>query len=53
MMRFEVCKNFLDNYETKIVGGRNHEEYWILAEDLEESNKNIVGKIEVIAEFRG
>lgn len=51
--RFDVRKAFLDNYETKIVGGSNHEEYWIPAEDLEEFNKNIVGKIEVIAEFRG
>ena len=30
-----------------------HEEYWIPAKDLEEFNRNIVGKIEVIAEFRG
>lgn len=51
--RFEVRKEFLDNYETKIVGGREHEEYWIPAEDLELFNRNIVGKIEVIAEFKG
>ena len=51
--KFEVRKEFLDNYETKIVGGKTHEEYWIPAEDLEEFNRNIVGKIEVIAEFRG
>lgn len=51
--KFEVRKDFLDNYETKIVGGKTHEEYWIPAEDLEEFNRNIVGKIEVIAEFRG
>jgi hypothetical protein len=51
--RFEVRKEFLDNYETKIVGGAEHEEYWIPAEDLEEFNRNIVGKIEVIAEFGG
>lgn len=51
--RFDVKKEFLDNYETRIVGGSEHEEYWIPAEDLEEFNRNIVGKIEVIAEFRG
>ncbi|MEP6902167.1 MAG: hypothetical protein ABJA66_10485 [Actinomycetota bacterium] len=51
--RFEVRQEFLNNYETKIVGGANHEEYWIPAEDLEEFNRNIVGKIEVIAEFKG
>ena len=51
--KFEVRKEFLDKYETKIVGGATHEEYWIPAEDLEEFNRSIVGKIEVIAEFRG
>lgn len=51
--RFEVKKEFLDKYETKIVGGKIHEEYWIPAEELEEFNRNIVGKIEVTAEFRG
>ena len=51
--KFAVRKEFLDNYETKIVGGATHEEYLIPAEDLEEFNRNIVGKIQVIAEFRG
>ena len=51
--KFEVKKDFLDKYEPKIVGGKIHEEYWIPAEELEEFNKNIVGEIEVISEFRG
>jgi hypothetical protein len=51
--KFAVRKEFLDNYEIKVVGGRTHEEYWIPAEDLEEFNRNIVGKIEVVAEFKG
>ena len=51
--KFEVRKEFLDNYEVKIVSGRTHEEYWILAEELEEFNRNIAGKIEVIAKFSG
>ena len=51
--RFAVRKDFLDKYETKIVGGKEHEEYWIPAEDLEQFNRNVVGKIEVIAKFRG
>ncbi len=50
--KFEVRKEFLDNYETKIVGGATHEEYWIPAENLEEFNRNIVGKIKVVSEFR-
>lgn len=51
--RFAVRKDFLDHYEVKVVGGATHEEYWIPAENLEEFNRNIVGKIEVIGEFRG
>jgi hypothetical protein len=51
--RFQVRKEFLDKYDVKVVGGRTHVEYWIPADDLEEFNRNIVGKIEVIAEFRG
>lgn len=51
--RFEVEKSYLDRFETKIVGGSEHEEYWIPAGDLDEFNRHIVGKIEVIAEFRG
>ena len=49
--RFRVAKSFLDRYERKIVGGREHEEYWIPADDLSEFNRNIVGKIEVVARF--
>ncbi len=51
--KFKIRKDFLDKYEVRIVGGKTHEEYWIPAEDLEEFNKILVGKIEMIAEFRG
>lgn len=50
--KFAVQTEFLNRYETKIVGGSTHVEYWIPAEDLEQFNQNIVGKIEVILEFR-
>src|SRR3954467_5552914 len=49
--RFNVQKLFLDEYEKHVVGGKNHEEYWIPAERLDEFNSNIVGEIEVIAKF--
>lgn len=51
--RFDVRREFLDRYEIKVVGTSRHQEYWIPAEDLEEMNRNIVGRIEVIAEFKG
>jgi hypothetical protein len=50
--RFRVRKSFLDRYEARTVGGSIHQEYWIPAEDLDEFNHNIVGKIELIAEFK-
>jgi hypothetical protein len=49
--RFEVRKAFLDQYQVHQAGGRTILEYWIPAEDLEEFNANIVGQIEVVAEF--
>ena len=49
---FRVRKSFLDRYEARTVGASIHQEYWIPAQDLEELNRNIVGEIEVIAEFR-
>ena len=51
--RFAIRTEFLNRFERQVVGGLEHEEYWIPAEDLEEFNRNIVGPIEVVAEFRG
>jgi hypothetical protein len=50
--RFDVAKEFLDRYEVQQVGGQTILEYWIPAEDLGELNASIVGRIEVVAEFR-
>src|ERR1700759_2123024 len=47
--RFRVRKDFLDGYEVREAGGREHREYWIPAEDLTAFNQAIVGAIEVIA----
>ena len=49
--RFEVDKTFMDRYPIQNVGAGDHTEWWIPAEDLEEMNDNIVGLIEIIAEF--
>jgi len=51
--RFHVRTAFLKRYAVQTVGARVHQELWIPAEDLEEMNVNLVGRIEVIAEFRG
>ena len=51
--KFEVSKSFMDRYPIKQVGGTIHTEWWIPAEDLEELNDNIQGKIEVIGHYMG
>ena len=50
--RFKVAKSFMDRYKVQQAGGRTILEYWISAEDLEELNLNIVGTIDVVAEFQ-
>lgn len=49
--RFHVRTEYLSRYEVHTVGASLHQEYWIPAEELDEFNRNIVGKIEVIATF--
>lgn len=50
--KFKVKKAFADKYELHKVGGAEHTEWWIPADDLEKLNENIVGLIEVIGEYR-
>ena len=50
--RFQVRTAYLERFQVQTVGSSIHKEYWIPAEDLPEFNNNLVGSIEVIAEFR-
>ena len=50
--RFHVRKSFMDRHQIQKVGGAAHTEWWIPAEELEEMNRNIVGDIEIIHEFK-
>src|SRR2546428_5206843 len=50
--RFRVRKEFLGKYRVQTVGSLTHKELWVPAEDLASFNENIVGEIEVIAEFK-
>ncbi|MFZ0807272.1 MAG: hypothetical protein WAN03_13845 [Candidatus Sulfotelmatobacter sp.] len=53
VLRFRMRTEFLRAYDVHVVGSADHREYWIPAADLPQFNANIVGSIEVIAEFRG
>ena len=52
VVRFALCKRFADRYPVRTVGSSQHQELWIPAEELAEMNLNIVGLIEVVAQFR-
>ena len=49
--KFEVDSEYLQRFEVKNVGASMHDELWIPAEELEEFNHHIVGKIEVVGEY--
>lgn len=49
--RFEVDAEYLERFDIQTVGGREHTELWVPAEELEEFNRHIVGKIEVTKKF--
>jgi hypothetical protein len=48
---FDVSADYLGNYPIEQAGGREHEEYWIPAEDLPKFNRAIIGHIRVVKSF--
>jgi hypothetical protein len=50
--RFRVRKEFAEKYPVQIVGDSTCRELWVPAEELQAFNANIVGLIEVIAEYK-
>jgi hypothetical protein len=49
--RFRVRAACAGRYPVQTVGGSVHQELWVPAEELAEFNDNIVGEIEVIAQY--
>jgi hypothetical protein len=49
--KFAVKKDYLKKFHIQTVGGPINKELWVPAEELEEFNENIVGKIEVTKSF--
>ena len=52
VLRFNVRTEFLSKYDVHVAGSSIHREYWIPAAELDAFNRNIVGVIEIVAEFR-
>lgn len=51
--KFDLPADYLQKYEVHNVGGFMHNELWIPAEDLEEFNNQIIGRIEIVKVFFG
>jgi hypothetical protein len=52
VLRFHVRADFLRNYEIHSVVDSRHQEYWIPAAELEKFNRNIIGRIDILAVHR-
>jgi hypothetical protein len=51
--RFEVADSCAVRYERHVVGGRQHEELWVPAEELQAFNESLIGPIEVVSAYFG
>ncbi|MDF2189246.1 ADP-ribosylation/crystallin J1 [Paraflavitalea sp. CAU 1676] len=49
--KFEVRSDYVSKFRVENVGGEIHNELWVPADELEEFNNNIVGKIVVTQSF--
>ena len=51
--KFDVDAGYLRQFPVQVVGGRQHEELWVPAEELGEFNRHIIGQIAVVAFYYG
>jgi hypothetical protein len=51
--QFKVEDEYISPFEKHTVGGTQHQEFWIPAEELEEFNRHIVGHIKVVEAYFG
>ena len=51
--KFKLEKALIKKYEIRQVGNRIHQELWVAAEELEEFNSHIIGKITIEAAYYG
>ena len=48
---FEVDDEYIKNFTVHTVGAKRHQELWSPAEELENFNRHIIGKIKITATF--
>lgn len=52
VVKFDIDWPYRKKFATQIAGGPLHEELWVPAEEMDEFNSHIVGKIEVVGKYR-
>jgi putative RNA 2'-phosphotransferase len=53
VLRFDVETSYVAKFPVQKVGGKQHLELWVPAEELEEFNRHIVGPLVIVDVFRG
>ena len=53
VLAFDVEVAYLERFPEQQVGDKTHRELWVPAEELDEFNRHIVGKIRVVREYGG
>ena len=49
--KFQIDSKYFEEFEIHTVGNKYHQELWVPAQELENFNQHIIGKIEIISEF--
>jgi hypothetical protein len=51
--KFELDNDYAQKFDIHLVGSKMHQELWVPAEELEEFNRHIIGKISIVASYYG
>lgn len=51
--RFEVDGPYVKQFPVQVVGGQQHQELWVPANELEDFNRHIIGQIKIVASYYG
>jgi len=51
VLKFIIANDYISRFSVQTVGDTYHQEFWIPAEELDEFNQHIVGKIEILYKF--
>ncbi|MBT2557837.1 hypothetical protein J7E24_08575 [Hymenobacter sp. ISL-91] len=51
VLRFALDADYAAQFPVQNVGGREHDELWVPAEELAEFNRQLVGRIEIVGIF--